>query len=401
MSISRLISVVSMLTLCAMLLPIQAWAADDIVVGFAIAQSGWMSAYDDPGTEMAKLFIDDTNAKGGLLGRKLRAVFADTKTDRAEGAKAGQEVLRQGADIMIGSCDYDFGSPALLQAQRAGKISFFLCAEDPKAGIIGIGPYSFTSSVAAQVSGATMAEWGAKQKGFKNAYVLLDDTLEFDKSFCAGFDWMFPKAGGMVVGRDVFKNDDASIASQVTRLRNDMRDEKVDVVVLCSYLPGGASAIRQMRAAGIDLPIVTSNAMDGTYWLDAFPSLTDFYVPVQGSVYGDEPRSDVNALLARFKATYGNMPVSTYAFPIYAALQLWGRAVEKAGTVDAAEVVKVMNTFKDEPTILGPRTYTDKLHIQDRAPLLIVEISHRSGKVVGEWDISEPVPTRLLYRLAN
>src|SRR5258708_4206437 len=244
----------SLLLLSAAVAP-PSQAADDIVLGFSVAMSGPMAAYDDNGTKMAQVFIDDVNAKGGLLGRKLKAVFADTKSDRAEGAKAGQEVLRQGADVVFGTCDYDYGAPALLQAQQAGKISIFLCAEDPKAGIAGIGPYSFTSSVAAQVQGAVGAEWGYDKKGWKTGYVLLDDSIEYDKSVCAGFDWIFPIKGGKIVGRDTFKNGDSSIASQITRLRSAMQAQKVDMIMLCSYLPGGASATRQIRAAGLALPL--------------------------------------------------------------------------------------------------------------------------------------------------
>ena len=374
-------------------------AAADIVLGFAVAQSGFIVAYDDNGTKMAQVFIDDINAKGGLLGRKLRAVFADTKSDRAEGAKAGQEVLRQGADIVFGTCDYDYGAPALLQAQKAGKISIFLCAEDPKAGVAGIGPFSFTSSIAAQVQGAALAEWGYEKKGYRNGYVLLDDSVEYNKSVCAGFDWMFPKKGGKIVGRDTFKNGDASIAAQVTRLRSAMSDQKIDALMLCTYLPGGSSAIRQIRAAGIDMTIFNGSSMDGTYWLDAVPDLTNFYVPVQASIYGDDPRPEVNALIDRYKKKFNEVPVTQYAFPIYTILQTWSKAVEKAGTIDAAKVVAVMNTFKDEPTILGPRTYTAKLHIQDDAPYEIVSISNRTGKVVDSWRISEPIPNDVLYRL--
>jgi branched-chain amino acid transport system substrate-binding protein len=374
-------------------------AADEIVFGFATAQSGGMAAYDDNGTKTAQVFIDDINAKGGLLGKKLRAVFADTKSDRAEGAKAGQEVLRQGADVVFGTCDYDFGAPALLQAQKAGKISIFMCAEDPKAGIAGIGPLSFTSSVAAQVQGATFGEWGYDKKGYRTAYVLLDESIEYDKSVCAGFDWMFPKKGGKIVGHDTFKNDDASIASQVTRLRNAMSSQKIDAVMLCTYLPGGSSAIRQIRAAGIDLPLLNGSSMDGTYWLDAVPDLKNFYVPVQASIYGDDPRPEVNALIDRYKAKFKEGPVTQYAFPIYTILQLWAKAVEKAGTVDAAKVVAVMNTFKDEPTILGPRSYSPKLHIQDQAPYTVIEISDRKGTTLDTVRISEPVPNDVLYRL--
>jgi branched-chain amino acid transport system substrate-binding protein len=374
-------------------------AADEIIFGFAVAQSGFVAAYDDNGTKMAQVFMDDINAKGGLLGKKLKAVFADTKSDRAEGAKAGQEVLRQGADVVFGTCDYDFGAPALLQAQKAGKVSIFLCAEDPKAGVAGIGPLSFTSSVAAQVQGATLAEWGYEKKGYRNGYLLLDDSVEYNKSVCAGFDWMFPKKGGKIVGRDTFKNGDASIAAQVTRLRTALSGEKIDALMLCTYLPGGSSAIRQIRAAGIDLPILNGSSMDGTYWLDAVPDLTNFYVPVQASIYGDDPRAEVNALIDRYKKKFNEAPVTQYAFPIYTILQTWTRAVEKAGTIDAAKVVEVMNTFKDEPTILGPRTYTAKLHIQDQAPYAIVSISNRTGKVIETWRISEAIPHDVLYRL--
>ena len=374
-------------------------AADDIVIGFAVAQSGPVAGYDDNGTKTAQIFIDDVNAKGGVLGKKLRAVFADTKSDRAEGAKAGQEVVSQGADLVIGTCDYDFGAPALLQAQKAGKISVFLCAEDAKAGVAGVGPYSFTAGVAAQLEGASLAEWGYDKQGYRDVYVLLDDSVEYTKSVCAGFDWLFPKRGGKIVDRDTFKNGDASVASQVTRLRTAMAAGKVDAIVFCSYLPGGSSAIRQIRAAGIDLPILASSTFDGTYWLGAVPDLTNFYVPVQASVYGDDPRPEVVALIERYKLKFKDGPVTEFAFPIYSFLQLWAQAVEKAGTVDAAKVVAVLNSFRDEPSILGPRSFSPQLHIQDRSPFLIVSISNHTGKVIDSWRVSEPIPNEVLYRL--
>lgn len=395
----RLFSAAGLCLLLSSLLAPPTQAADEIVFGFSVAMSGPMAAYDDNGTKMAQVFMDDINAKGGLLGRKIKAVFADTKSDRAEGAKAGQEVLRQGADVVFGTCDYDFGAPALLQAQKAGKVSIFLCAEDPKAGVAGIGPYSFTSSIAAQVQGAAGAEWGFEKKGWKTGYALLDDSIEYDKSVCAGFDWMFPIKGGKIVGRDTFKNGDSSIASQISRLRSAMQAQKIDVIMLCTYLPGGGAATRQIRAAGIDLPIFNGSSMDGTYWLDAVPNLANFYVPVQASIYGDDPRPEIAQLIARYKAKFNEAPVTQYAFPIYSILQVWAKAVEKAGTVDAAKVVAVMNSAKDEPTVLGPRSFTDKLHIQDRAPYMIVEIADKKGKVVDSWRISQSVPNDVLYRL--
>ena len=94
--------------------------------------------------------------------------------------------------------------------------------------------------------------------------------------------------GGKIVGRDTFKNDDPSIATQITRLR--ALNPAPDVITLCSYTPGGASAVRQIRAAGINTPIASDNAMDGGYWLSAVPDLNNFYYASLGSVVGGDPR---------------------------------------------------------------------------------------------------------------
>jgi len=373
-------------------------AADDIVIGFSVALSGPMQAYDGDSTRMAKLFIDQTNAKGGLLGKKLVAVDADTKSDRAEGAKAGLAVVQAGAVLAFATCDYDYGAPSALQAQRAGIISAFLCAEDPKAGILGVGNLSFTASGAAQLQGAAAGEWAVEKKGWKTGYVLLDDSIEYDKSVCAGYDWLYPKKGGKIVGRDTFKNADASIASQVTRLANAIRDQKVDNVMLCTYEPGAAAAVRQIRAAGITVPILNGSSVDGNYWLAAAPGLTDFYIAVQAAVIGD-PRPDVTALADAFKAKYGSLPASQYAFPVYAFLQVWAKAVTETGTTDPKTVVAKMETYTDVPTVLGPRSFSKKLHIQTKIPMMIEEVVDGADKVVDSQKLSDEVPNDVLYRL--
>ena len=369
---------------------------DDIVIGFATSTSGFMVPYDDNPTKMAQIFIDDINAKGGVLGRKLRAVFADAKSDRVEGVKAAQAVVRQGPDLVFGSCDYDWGSPAVFEAQKSGKISVYICAEDPKAGIAG--PNAFTTSAVAQEQGIAMADWAYDKKGIRTAYVLLDDTAEYNKSVCGGFDWKFPLKGGKIVGRDTFKNGDASIASQVTKIRDAIASHQIDAVMFCSYPPGGASAMRQIRAAGIDLPVLSCSAMDGTYWLNSVPGLTNFFIPVAVSIFGDDPRPEVASLMEKYKAKFNSLPSTNYGFPVYAFLELWAKAVTKAGTLEPAKVVAVMNTFKDEPTTLGPRTFAPGQHIQMTVPLLIVSVSNGTGKVIDQVYDKESIPREVLYR---
>jgi len=104
---------------------ISAAQADDkpILIGFAIAQTGYQLPFDT-GYKTAEIAIEEMNVKGGLLGRKLVTAYCDTKSDREQGAKCGQEMVEKGADLVVVSCDYDLGAPAALVAARAGKIAW-------------------------------------------------------------------------------------------------------------------------------------------------------------------------------------------------------------------------------------------------------------------------------------
>jgi branched-chain amino acid transport system substrate-binding protein len=364
---------------------------DKIVVGFATAESGFMQAYDKPAQDAAMIRIKEINDAGGLLGKQIEVVNADTKTDRAEGAKAGLEVLDKGADLVIVSCDYDFGAPAALAAQAAGKVSFFLCAESIKAGIPGVGPFSFSASVLAAVQGATMAEWAYTKKNARDFYRLEDTWTVYNKGICDGFDYMLPKLkDAKLVGSDTFKNEDASIASQITRIKS--LPKEPDAIMLCTMMPGGVSAVKQIRAAGINAPILNGSGMDGSYWLSAVPDLSGFIVPVQGSIYGDDPNPKVQEFNKKYKEATGGDPSSQYVYPGYVLIDVWAKAVERAKTTEAAAVVAELEKMKDEPTLFGPRTFTSEIHHQNRGRYLIVQTEKGKPAVVDEWTIKDPIP---------
>lgn len=370
---------------------------DKIIVGFATAETGFMQAYDKPAQDAAMIRIAEINAAGGLLGKQIEVVNADTKTDRAEGAKAGLTVIDAGADMVVVSCDYDFGSPAALTAESAGLPSFFLCAESIKAGIQGVGPNSFSASVLAAVQGATMAEWAYTKKDSRSFYRLLDTWTEYNKGICDGFDYMMPKlADAKLVGEDTFLNEDASIAAQITRIK--ALPEEPDAIMLCTMMPGAVSAIKQIRAAGINSMILNGSGVDGSYWLSAVPDLSNFFVPVQGSIYGDDPNPDVTAFNAKFKEVTGGDPSTQYTYPGYVMIDVWAKAVERAGTTETAAVVAELEKMNAEPTLFGPRTFTSEIHHQNRARYLIVETNAGKPGVVGEWTISEPIPVADLMK---
>lgn len=376
----------------------QSRAEDGITIGMAVAMSGWMEAYDGEATKMAQLWVEQQNAKGGLLGKPIKVVSGDTKTDRVEGAKVGQELIKQGANLLLVSADYDYGAPAALQAQKAGILSVFIGASDPKAGVVGVGPLSFTANNAGQLEGAVMADWGMKRKGVKKGYMLVDETIEYNKSVCAGYNWQLKINKGTLVGQDTFKGLDPTISSQITRLSDAIKTEGVDHIMLCSTNPGAASSLRQLRAAGISVPVFSATAMDGTYWLNSVPGLKEFYLPSQ-ALTKDDPRPAVNEISAAYEKKFGTPPTTQYAYPIYAFLQMWSKAVTETKTPDAKAVVALLNQAKNEQTALGPRSFTPKLHVQIDEPMIVVSYADGKQTPVEEWKISETIPDAVLYRL--
>ena len=235
-----------------------------------------MSAYDGPPLNGSKMAIEEFNAQGGILGKQIKAVVADTKTDVVEGAKAGAEVIADGAQFMAVSCDYDMGAPAATVANDHKMIAISYCASDAKMGVQGHRPYVVQPGDFGQGEGAVAAAYAWK-RGWKTPTRFSMPRVEYDKSVCDGFLEYFTKLGGEGPWRRHVHAGGRPIASQITRYKDVAASNGAPaVLILCSYVPGAASAIRQIRAAGIS----TQQSWAGTPWTatsgsKAFPGLAN------------------------------------------------------------------------------------------------------------------------------
>ena len=402
------------LSLSALVGPQKASAeSDPIIIGQALDFSNWMLTYDGQPQRAMEIAVDDVNAgqlidadilgvpqvntnKGVLGGRKLEIIKCDTKADREQGAKCGAEVVQGGAKFAAFSCDYDMGGPAALQYAAAGIVGVSVCGSDPKIGVQGIGPTIFTMSTAANAQGYVLAEWGYNRKGWRRAYSLLDNSIEYDKSLCVGFNERWQELeGAELVGQDVFKQDDPSIAAQITQYK--AIDPEPDVMMICSYIPGGASALRQIRAAGIETPVLTSESYAGQFWMDSVPGLKNYYHGTHGNVFSPEnftPQEKV--FLERYQAKYGEMPPSSHVYLGYSMVQAYVKALEQAGTDEPMAVVEAMETFTDAPLLIGVTTWTADTHIQNRRPFTFFEVQGKGKleflekyRAEKAWDISK------------
>jgi len=268
--------------IAALSLTTTAWGADKPVFGLVMSFSGWFAPIDADTIAGAKLAVAEINAAGGVLGQPIEIVEFDNKSEPPLGADGAVDVIGKGAKAILFPSDFDFGAPGAYVAQQKDVVAFS-GASDPKFGVQGIGPLAYSGSNASQAQGAMLAEWAYRQKKWKTAYVLLDNTIAFTKSLCGSFATRWTELAGKdgLLGQDTFLNSDPSIAAQVTRITS--LSKKPDMIFFCSYAPGGPSAIRQLRAAGIAAPIVTGESLDGDYWIGSVPDLSDFYVSSYGS----------------------------------------------------------------------------------------------------------------------
>ena len=340
-----------------------------LVFGEAIGRSGFMTAYDLPAADGARIAADEINANGGVNGRKITFVTADTASDLDKAAPAAEKVLSEGAEYLISSCNYDYGAGAARVASEQGKVAFSYCAGSVLFGVNGVGPLAFNMGTVVPIVGGSMATL-AKKQGHASAYMLIDTSTGYSKEMCQSFETTWKELGGTVAGKDTFQNEDKSIAAQVSR----MKGSSADFIAFCSYIPGGATALRQIRAAGIDTPVITGDGMDGQSWLKAVPNLSNFYQTVMASIWGDDPRAEVNEFVDKYTKRTGDRPEGAYALFGYSVVQALAKVTKEAGTTDGEKVKTTLEGWKDVPLLIGPTSFTSKYHFSPNRPMAVVEI---------------------------
>ena len=344
-----------------------------IVIGTANSLTGPLAPFESAINGGIDVAVKEVNAAGGVDGRPIEVIHVDAKSDLNLSATATLEAIEKGADVVVPICDADLGGPGARAANEKGVVAI-TCAGAPGIGRQAIGPLTFNTYSGAPTEGAIHAEYAYKTKGWRKAYLLCDQSVEYTKVACTALETRWKELGGEVVGKDTFLQADTTIAAQVTRLRN---APEPDFVFLGSY-PAGSPALKEIRAA-YDGPIMLTAAFSGTFWLAATPRLSNAWVPAVGSSYGDDPRPEINEFFATFEKETGK-PALVDSYPIlgYSLVQTIARGIERAGTTDGEELAAALDEFENEPLLSGSTTYSPSCHVPVGRSLLIIE--YRNGK---------------------
>jgi branched-chain amino acid transport system substrate-binding protein len=330
----------------------------EIVLGAAVAETGLYAPYDASLSAVEQL-VKETDAAGGIHGHKIRIVKADTRSEAQHAPVAARQVMEKGADVLLSSCDILSAIGEAQVVEEAHMLNFSLCENAPGFGPPITGRLAFTANPSLLSESSAGASF-LHDKGVKRPFLFRDTSLIYTKADCSGFQQTWEHLGGTLAGAADFENSDPSVASQIEALEG----SDADAVVMCSYPPGGASAIKQIRAAGIDLPILGPSAFDGTYWLKGISDTDGLYATSNGSIY-DPPNVATGKLLRHLRSEGIETDISTNLLSAYAAGQLIIDAIKETDSVDGDKLADVL---EEEPhkTIVGTINYTPDDHYPTR-----------------------------------
>lgn len=330
----------------------QAPSGKPIVIGMVAEQSGPLGFYGQETTRSAQIFVDQLNAKGGLLGRPVRLIVRDSKTTVNEAVRQARDLaLSENVDFLLHSISSAECVAIGNVATQAKKILFSACGNDDFTTKSG-GRYIFRiPNIVMRTQAFAAADYaGQKMQSAGNRYYLIAHDFAAGRGFMESFKARIKEVNPKVeiVGESWPKLNEASYAPFISA----MIEAKPDVV---SYFFAFGLPFWQQSASydlGKRFPLLSS------YWggSDEMQTLPRSSIPI-GAVMGGIPwyavEGDANkAFVELYRKTY-NKPPLTAAYLVLLNLEALKAGIEKAGTIDTEKVADTL-TGMEFNSMLGP-----------------------------------------------
>jgi branched-chain amino acid transport system substrate-binding protein len=338
---NRMMSLPSLAALACLAFTGMAKADDNtLVIGAAISKTGWDAPYDSPVMDGFAVAMDEINAAGGIAGKyKVQVITADNRSDNAQNAIVTQDLIDQGVKLIIATCDSSMvhATAELIVTAQLPAIS--TCSSSPTLPLTGKG-FIFANAVTDNVQGAAQAEyaWG---QGFKNAYLLRSPDIEYTQ-MPLYFAEAFKKLGGTVVGESIYALSQPDFSAEVTKIKQ--LSPQPDVIVTSAFEPDFPAFIRQLRGAGVKVPVVCGDGIDS-------PTTFALGDVVEGVVFTSSgfaaPGSPMEAYQKKYQAKFGKAPESIMDALGYDLAKIIEAAVTKADSIDPAKVREALANLEN------------------------------------------------------
>ncbi len=364
-----------------------ALAADEIHMGGAISQTG---RYAEPAGRFVnayKLFIDQLNAKGGLLGKKIKVTLLDDKSDKQTSIKLYEKLITQDkVDITLGP--YSSGITDAV-ANVLERYKYPTLAPGASSGIIWKKgrKYLFNQNAIAQ-NYQRGAVFLAKDIGVKRIAIVGEDSLFPRQSAEGAVHW------AKHLGIEVVLNENyPRKQTDFTALLQKIKARRADALISNSYFADAVAQIRQLRELNINLKIFAGTVGPGLPKFAKQLGNTAEYV-LGFSQW--EPRPEILKFpgMEHFIDSYvkrHKVKPNYHAGIAWVSMQVMTQAIKKAGSHDRQKVWKTLRTSQFQ-TIMG-KWKVDENNLNDHDGLTF-QILDGQRKIVWPKEIAE-VPYKL------
>ena len=311
---------------------LRSFAQDVVKVGILHSLTGTIALAEASVVDAEKLAIDEINAAGGVMGKKIEAVVEDGASDWPTFAEKARKLLERDKVAAVFGCYTSASRKAVLPVFEKGK--GLLYYPTYYEGLEQSPNILYTAQEATQ-SVIAAVNWLAASKG-KDFYLIGSDYI-WPRTTNKIARPTIAKAGAKVVGEDYFALGHIEFGSAINKIKAS------NATVVLSTMVGGSNVAfyKQMKAAGVDPKKVTILALAvseeevsgiGAENVDGVLTCMGYFQSL--------PNAANQKFVKAFKAKYGEKRVTGDTLACaYTAVYLWKMAVEKAKSFEVAKVV--------------------------------------------------------------
>jgi branched-chain amino acid transport system substrate-binding protein len=320
-----------------------ATGSGEIKVAILAPLSGPVPTFGVMTRDGALLAIDEWNAKGGVLGKKITPIVEDSQCTPDPAVNAANKVIDQDkVHYIVGEVCSKASIPVTEIANAKGVLQISPTSTNPDVTVNADGttkPYIFRACFIDPFQGQVGAKFALETLKAKTAFLMLDQANDYVKGLSEFFEKNFVAGGGQIVGKESYTATDTDFSAILAKVA----DAKPDVVYLPDYYQVVNLVTKQAKEKGI-----TAIFMGGDGWdssdLDLAAAaggyFTNHYSP-------EDPRPEVQNFVKAFGDKYkddaGKPKVpDALATLAYDATNLLLQSIQNAGVDDASKVKDAM-----------------------------------------------------------
>ena len=314
-----------------------------IVIGVPVGLSGANSVVAPSVVQSAQLAVEEINAAGGILGRKVRLEVADDASGAVGAQKAFDSLIFQKkVDVLI-SMETSAARNAGLPAVAKGKTPYIYTSFYEGRSC---SPYMYVNAWVPEQQVPPIVDYFMKEKSAKTIFLIGSDYA-FGRGMLAFTKQYAESKGVKVVGEEYLPMDGSDWTAVISKLKA----AKPDAIITSTA--GGAPNVtltKQLRAAGVNLPYGNLAVDEGTA-KSMGKDAEGIYISASYVTGIDSPANKkfLAAMTKKFGADLKTP--NDLSVPQYEAVYAYKLAVEQAKSTDSAKVLPALAQVKVD----GPR----------------------------------------------